>query len=142
MIAFDLECSGGHVFEGWFKNNGAFEEQVAKKLVSCPYCNDTKVRKLLSPINVKTLSPVPVGGDMAEFIDYRRLAAEIVDYVNKNFHDVGTNFAKEALKIHYGVSEKRNIRGSATQEEEKVMKDEGIAFVKVPVPKIDDDEKN
>ncbi len=141
MIAFDLECSNGHLFEGWFQSNEAFEEQVAQKLVNCPFCDGTNVRKVLSPIKVKTTSPKPVGGDMTEAIDYRRLAMEVVDYVNKNFEDVGTDFTKEALKIHYGVSEKRNIKGSATDEEEKTMKDEGIQFFKFPIPKIDDDQK-
>ena len=75
-------------------------------------------------------------------IDYQKLAKEIVDYINKNFEDVGSDFAKEALKMHYAVTEKRNIKGSATQEEEEMLEEEGIDFFKVPSPKIDDDEKN
>jgi hypothetical protein len=75
-------------------------------------------------------------------IDYRKLAKEVVDYIDKNFDDVGTDFAKEALKMHYDATEKRNIKGSATDDEEKMLKDEGIAFFKIPVPKIDDDKKN
>jgi hypothetical protein len=70
-----------------------------------------------------------------ESIDYRKLAKEIVDYVNKNFEDVGSNFAKEALRMHYGVSEKKNIKGSATWEEEKILKDEQIEFFKLPIPR-------
>ena len=40
----------------------------------------------------------------------------------------------EVLKIHYGVTENRNIRGVATSEEEKTLKEEGISFIKIPVP--------
>jgi len=141
MIAFDLECSRGHLFEGWFQNSQSFEKQNAQKLVSCPYCDDTNVRRVLSPIRVKKASSVDEspGGPP---IDYQRLAREIVDYMNKTFEDVGHDFAKEALKMHYGVEDKRNIRGSATKEEEALLKEEGVQFFKVPVPKGDDDKKN
>ena len=140
MIAFDLECSMGHSFEGWFHNTESFEEQKAKKLVSCPYCNDTKVKRILSPVALKTASRKDDDKEVKP-IDYQRLAKEIVDYINKNFEDVGSDFAKEALKMHYAVTEKRNIKGSATEEEEKILEDEGIEFLKVPSPKADD-EKN
>ena len=140
MIAFDLECSMGHLFEGWFHNSESFEEQKANKLVSCPTCNDTKVKRILSPVAMKTVSRKDEDKDTRP-IDYQRLAKEIVDYINKNFEDVGSDFTKEALKMHYSVTEKRNIKGSATEDEEKVLEDEGIEFFKVPSPKVDD-EKN
>ena len=141
MIAFDLECSNGHIFEGWFNNIQSFEDQSAKKLVSCPYCNDVTIRKVISPVAMRTSSQNQDKGDESS-IDYRRLTREIVNYIEKNFDDVGTDFAREALKMHYGVADKRNIKGSATAEEEKTLKEEGIEFFKIPVPKIDDDEKN
>jgi len=47
---------------------------------------------------------------------------------------VGHNFAKEALKIHYGLAEEREIRGVATEAEEELLRTEGVSFVKVPVP--------
>jgi len=141
MIAFDLECSMGHSFEGWFHNTESFEKQKEQNLVSCPYCNDTEVRRILSPVAMKTSSH---GDDSKEMkpIDYQRLAKEVVDYINKNFEDVGSDFTKEALKMHYAVTDKRNIKGSATEDEEKLLKDEGIEFFKVPTPKVDDDNKN
>ena len=61
------------------------------------------------------------------------LGRKIVDFVEKNFDDVGCNFAKEALKMHYGTSEPRNIRGVSTHEEEKILKQEGIEFFKLPM---------
>jgi len=141
MIAFDLECSEGHIFEAWFNNTQSFEEQRATGMISCPYCSDTHVRKVISPVATKTSSQPDAKGD-AKAIDYSRLAKEIVDYVDKNFDDVGTDFAKEALKMHYDVAEKRNIKGSATADEEKMLQDEGIEFFKLPIPKVDDDKKN
>ena len=141
MIVFDLSCSNGHVFEGWFDSHESFEQQNKEGLISCPYCDDTCVRRVISPVAVKTSgSEKPVSNDQ---IDYRKLAKEIVDYFHKNFEDVGTRFAAEALKMHYGVAERRNIRGSATADEEKTLKKEGIEFFKIHLPKVDDtDEKN
>jgi hypothetical protein len=141
MIVFDLECSRGHTFEGWFHDLESFEKQKTNKFVSCPVCNDTEIRRVLSPVAMKTSSPKNVA-DSSGSIDYQKLAKEVVDYINKNFEDVGSDFAKEALKMHYTVTEKRNIRGSATDEEEKLLKEEGIEFFKVPTPKLDDDKKN
>ena len=139
MIVFDLECSRGHEFEGWFDSLVSFEEQNIKKLVSCPYCNDTNVKRVLSPVAVRKSNPE--NQIAPNPIDYQELAKEVVNYISKNFEDVGPRFAAESLKIHYGVGEKRNIRGSATTEEEKTLKEEGIEFFKLPLPKSDDDKK-
>jgi hypothetical protein len=141
MIAFDLECSLGHCFEGWFHNMESFEEQKTKKLVNCPVCNDTEVRRVLSPVALKTSSQKNDVDNVGP-IDYQKLAKEVVEYVNKNFEDVGSDFAKEALKMHYIATEKRNIRGSATKDEEKMLRDEGIEFFKLPIMKFEDDKKN
>ena len=140
MIVFDLKCSHGHVFEGWFDSLESFEEQNENKLVTCPHCEDANVKRVISPIAVKKSNPAV--NKTQGTIDYQRLAKEIVHYIHDNFEDVGPKFTAEALKIHYGVSEKRNIRGSATSEEEKTLKEEGVEFFKVPLPKEDDDEKN
>lgn len=139
MIAFDLECSGGHTFEGWFSDLASFEEQNAQGLITCPYCEDTQVRRVLSPVAIRSSSR-PAGQGEAG-IDYRKLAREVVHYINHNFENVGADFAREALKMHYGVKEKRSIRGAATQEEEKTLKEEGIEFFKIPVVKKEKEEE-
>jgi hypothetical protein len=36
--------------------------------------------------------------------------------------------------MHYGVEEPRNIRGTTTEAEEKMLRDEGIQFIKIPLP--------
>lgn len=144
MIAFDLQCSKGHIFEGWFENLESYEKQSLKKMITCPHCNTTKIRKLLSPITaLKTPSPPQNNLQEAKKdIDYRKLAKEMINYINTEFEDLGTDFAKEALKIHYGVSKERNIKGSATETEETTLREEGIQFFKIPTIKIDDEKKN
>jgi hypothetical protein len=144
MITFDLKCSNGHQFEGWFNNLQSFEEQSARNLVCCPYCNDTRTRRVLSsPALMKSSGRVPEDGEGDPGpIDYQKLAGAIVDYVHRTFENVGPDFAKEALKMHYGVTDKRSIRGSATPKEEKMLRDEDIEFFKIPMPKVEDKKRN
>ena len=140
MIVFDLECSSGHKFEGWFDNLESFEEQNNKNLVCCPSCDDSDIKRVMSPVAVRKSHSKNQSAPGT--IDYRRLAKEVVEYIQHNFEDVGHKFPAEALKMHYGVAEKRNIRGSATEEEEKTLKEEGIEFFKIPMPKTDEDKEN
>ena len=140
MIVFDLECLLGHAFEGWFDSAEAFEEQADKGFVSCPVCGHTSVRRVMSPVAVKKSASKPERPEAA--IDYRRLAREVVNYIRDHFEDVGPKFATEALKIHHGAAERRNIKGVASDAEEKLLKDEGVEFFKLPAPKTDDEKKN
>lgn len=143
MKVFDLQCANGHVFEGWFKNENDFVAQKDKGLLTCPVCDTTQVFKILSPFAIKKscgsdrgslahadllAKQMPDTGFMADF------TRKVSKYIEKNFDDVGCDFAKEAVKIHYGVSEPRNIRGVSTPEEDKMLQEEGVNFVKIPLP--------
>ena len=132
MIAYDLQCAAGHSFEGWFEDEKAYREQQKKDLVACPICNDTNVSRVPSAFAIKSSrSAAPSTSQQSELA---LIGKKIVDYVEKNFEDVGGNFAKEALKIHYGVTEPKNIRGVSSEEEEKTLKKEGVQFFKLPIP--------
>ncbi len=132
MIAYDLQCANGHNFEGWFEDHKAYETQEKKGLISCPVCHDTSVLRLPSTFAIKA-SPA-IKNSAEKSADLEKISEKVVDFVEKNFDDVGSDFAKEALKMHYGVSEARNIRGFSTKEEEKTLKKEGVQFFKIPVP--------
>jgi hypothetical protein len=133
MIAFDLFCSNGHKFECWFKDSASFEEQRSSHMINCPICNDYQVERAYSPFAIKKS-----GGQKNEEIDPQQAyqALQVInDYIDKHFEDVGPDFYKEALKIHCGETEKRNIKGTATTEEEVILKEEGVQFFKVPIIK-------
>ena len=132
MIAFDLQCANGHTFEGWFADNNAYARQNKKKMIACPVCNETSVAKIPSTFAIKGSPTLP--DTIQKHPDLKRISHELTEYVEKNFDNVGCDFAREALKIHYGVEEPRNIRGVSTKAEEKTLKDEGIPFFKVPLP--------
>ena len=137
MITFDLQCANGHTFEGWFKDSKAFDQQNREGLISCPVCNDTSISRLLSTFAIKGSH---ASGELSGNSDLEKISRKITEYVKKNFVNVGPDFAKEALKMHYGVSEPKNIRGVSTEQEEKTMKEEGIDFFKVPLPVSSDKE--
>jgi hypothetical protein len=130
MIAFDLICSNGHQFECWFKDNASFENQQAKGIINCPVCDDHQVEKLLSRFAIKKN-----GEKKKKEIDPLEALRRVCDYVERNFEDVGIDFTKEALKIHYGDAKKRNIKGRATPDQEKLLKEEGVQFLKIPIIK-------
>ena len=137
MIVFDLQCLNGHTFEGWFDNSAAYEEQRARNLINCPICGETDVQKVLSPVAIGSGKKDTGAGAEVSPEQGRDAVKAFREYVEKNYEDVGADFAKEALKIHYGVSEERSIRGTSTDDEEKTLRDEGISFFKVPIPRYD-----
>jgi len=132
MIAIDLQCDNNHVFEGWFEDHRSYEQQQKKGLIECPFCKNISVTRIPSTFSIKS-SPAPekMTSHQHELLE---MGKKIIDFVQKNFDDVGADFTKEALKIHYGVSEPRNIRGVSTQEEEKLLEKEGVEFCKLPIP--------
>ena len=131
MIVFDLKCPQGHKFEGWFDDSSAYEDQKDRGLISCPVCNDADISKMPTTFSIKSSHP-----DKAISLQQKELARienKLAAFIENNFDNVGPKFATEALKIHYGVTEPRNIRGTSTQEEEKTLKEEGVEFIKIPV---------
>jgi hypothetical protein len=57
-----------------------------------------------------------------------------VQHLIKNTDDVGTQFAEEARRIHYGEADDRAIRGTATNDEAAALHDEGIEVHVIPMP--------
>lgn len=138
MIAYDLICSNGHLFECWFKDSASFEEQKTAGIINCPICDDSDVDRVFSPFAIKKGEGKKKGREEEkgrEEVDLQKTLRMINEYLDKHFEDVGRNFAKEALKIHWGEAEKRNIKGIATPQEEALLKEEGVPFIKVPIVK-------
>ena len=144
MIVYELACTCGSIFEGWFQDRDEFLNQREAGLISCPDCGGNEIRKILSPVSVRTSHPSPsaaVGKDEDSNVSAAEVATAlriIRRYVEKNFEDVGTKLAEESLKIHYGIEEPRNIRGVVSAEEEKILEQEGIELLKVPIVSEDD----
>ncbi len=144
MILYQLQCHDGHEFEAWFQNSGAYDQQAEAGTVECPFCESHRVHKAIMAPNIakKRASSAPAGPHKqtmvrdARAVKWLRMASAFRDHVEKNFDYVGSDFAEEARRIHYGESEERGIYGEASKEETEALQDEDIDIAPLPmVPK-------
>lgn len=142
MIVYQLRCSNGHEFEAWFLDSATYDQQARDGDVACPRCGDVHVCKAVMAPNIaparKRQPATPEENDRAER-RAREVAERILEavgnirgHVEKNFDDVGDQFAEEAKRIHYGEAEARGIYGNATDDEAEELDDEGIEFYRLP----------
>ena len=137
MVVFDLQCAQGHTFEGWFDDLKDLKSQIKRGLLTCPVCGDASVKQVPAGFAVARSK----SGELEQQAAMSKALGQAMHhYFIDNFEDVGTGFTKEALKIHYGASEARNIRGVSSPQEEKVLEDEGVEFFKFPTPEAPQDD--
>lgn len=142
MKVLNLRCTHGHGFEGWFGSAEDFDSQVERQLVACPVCGDTAIVKGLSAprLNLGASREVGKGKEVApqqapsvpDSPEGRWMRA--VREVLAKTEDVGSRFAEEARKMHYGEAAERGIRGQATPEQAEALLDEGIGVMPLLVP--------
>lgn len=135
MIRYDLICNKEHVFEGWFPNMAAFDDQSAKGELACPVCGSAKVSKgIMAPnighkSNSKENSAVMAARGQLEM---RKFLQQVRRHVEQNSEHVGEKFTEEARKIHYGETDERNIHGDATPAQVTALREEGIEIAALP----------
>lgn len=138
MIVFNLACSLGHPFEGWFASADDFEKQQAHGLVACPICNDSHVEKGLSAprLNTGRVVPKPDTTEAKEQQAYLGTEAMVLrqfkQFILSNTENVGAAFAETARRMHYGEEGHRNIRGRVSTESAQELRDEGIDTMAIP----------
>ncbi|MGI8527485.1 MAG: DUF1178 family protein, partial [Pseudolabrys sp.] len=81
-------------------------------------------------------APPPPAQPMAPMsereVAMRAMLREVREHVTKSADYVGTGFADEARKMHYGEIEHRSIYGEASPKEAKDLSEEGIEFHPLP----------
>lgn len=149
MIVFDLHCTGGHRFEGWFGSSADYADQQARGLLACPSCGSAEISKApMSPA-------VPAKGNARqevlppEALPQQQLAntplppkvqkalaalAKAQAEALKNSTWVGDKFAAETRKMHYGERDEAPIHGQATLAEAKALIEEGVPVAPLPFP--------
>lgn len=137
MIIYDLKCKYEHKFEGWFKDINTFELQKSEKLVNCPVCQNSDVDIVLSSVAIMGKESKDVDRKNVNENSPARTLKLVQEYLDKNFEDLGDKFTEVALKIHNGEEDRRNIRGTTTEHEEEMLKEEGVPFIKISLPKFD-----
>ena len=147
MIVYNLKCTKSHVFEAWFRDSAAYDEQAGAGKVVCPVCGSKKVEKApMAPRVAKGRRGDPVPAQpptekMAVAAAETEKAAETMGKlrelrrtIEENFDYVGPDFAEEARKIHYGETDPQNIYGETSDEEAQALSEEGVSFGRVPWP--------
>lgn len=141
MKVLDLQCARQHQFEGWFASEDDYRDQHQRGLLLCPVCHDASITKMLSAPRLN------LGHSQGEGSTRQDVAASVspatplqaawmavARHIMATTEDVGSQFAEEARKIHYGEIKARGIRGQATLEEAESLVDEGIAVVPLSLP--------
>lgn len=160
MKVFNLRCPLGHVFEGWFASEAAFEQQQSQGWLSCPMCNSHEIVKGLSAPHlarksnsIPAAAPATPASSAAQsgsapgsappsqasppLSDAQRLQQawlELSRQVIANTDDVGSDFADLARQMHEGEVDVRPIRGTATPQEQRALADDGIDVLPLLLP--------
>ena len=154
MIRYALACDNGHEFESWFPSSDSYEQQAERGLVACPICDSAQVSKQLMapslgrkrsgsqepvvapaaenlPVPAAAQQPVAIMSEREQAI--RAMLRSVREHVTKNADYVGTSFADEARKMHYGETEHRSIYGEADAAQAKALIEEGIEVHPLPI---------
>ena len=152
MIRYALACNKAHAFESWFPSSEAYDAQRAQGLLTCPVCGSGEVEKqIMAPSVARTdkapaapvatptppvaeaAPPQPVALLSEPEQAFRAMLKAVREHVTQNADYVGSGFAEEARKMHYGEIEHRSIYGEANLVEAKALLEEGIEVHPLPI---------
>lgn len=149
MILFKLKCAAGHEFDGWFRDNAAYDRQRSRGQIACPNCGGSEVEKAPMAPHLgrsrsaapRTEAPAPEAKAGAQPpgpetppspAQLRHSLQELRRQIETNCDYVGAQFPKEARRIHRGEAAARGIYGEATPAESRALADEGIEVAAIP----------
>jgi hypothetical protein len=154
VIHYQLQCAGGHEFDGWFKSSASFDRQASRGLLECPRCGGHEVARAMmapriggksrgrsepevaaAPVSTAVTPAVPspgtaVGGPMPA--EVRVMLAKIRREIEARCDYVGPDFAAEARRIHDGEAAPRGIYGEASAAEAEALAEDGITVGRIP----------
>lgn len=154
MRVYNFVCQHHHHFEGWFSSENDYLSQKSEERLSCPLCDSMTVHRLPSAPRISrglasdpkaVISQEPAlkdqtsessaGSGSQQALSQTQVQATVLKVIREivsQTEDVGTDFAKEARKIHYKEVPDRGIRGQATSDETAELKEEGIEVIPLP----------
>jgi hypothetical protein len=154
MKVYDLRCSLGHRFEGWFSSDDDYLAQQHNGLLTCPMCDSPRIEKLPSaprlnlshavaadqppgtdapPHNADSVAPA-TPSEPASVTQMQAMWLHMARHVMAHTEDVGKAFAEEARNMHRGDSPERPIRGQTTPQEARQLQEEGIEVMQLALP--------
>ena len=131
MIKYYLKCECGKSFESWFLSSFEFDSLKKNKLISCIFCNSSRVDKdIMSPNLPGKSNKIHKNNNLD--LNIKKELSKLRRFIEKNCKDVGENFPQEARSIHYDKKNSKGIYGKATPEETAELLEEGIDVTTVP----------
>ena len=129
MIKYKLICKDCETtFDSWFSTSREYEKLKNKKFINCHICNSLNVEKtLMSPSVFMSKNNIMIDTPSQKYKEIKKTISQYQEFIKKNFNYVGENFAYEARSIHYkNKKSSKGIYGTATNEDLKELKEEGI----------------
>ena len=133
MIKYKLICKSCNTdFDSWFASSNEYEKLKKRKLLSCHNCNSQSVEKtIMSPQFINKNKSEELKSE--KFNNVKKTIQSYQKFIKDNFKYVGDNFAFEARTIHYdGKKKSKGIYGTASKQELKELKEEGIDAQMIP----------
>ncbi len=135
MIKYKLFCRNCDLrFDSWFASSDEYERLKNKKLLNCHICNSIKVEKtIMAPQLINRKFETDRKINLEKHSKVKKTIMGYQKFIKDNFKYVGDNFAYEARSIHYNSKKKlKGIYGSASNEDLKELKEEGIDAQLIP----------
>ena len=135
MIKYKLTCKDCNLsFDSWFASSKEYEKLKKRNLLSCHKCNSKKIEKsLMAPQLISTFNDAKFVKKDFKLNEISKKIKEYQKFIKTNFKYVGENFAYEARSIHYSNNKKKEgIFGTASHDEIKELKEEGIETQTIP----------
>ena len=135
MIKYRLICKDCETtFDSWFSSSKEYERLKKKDFVNCHICNSVSVEKtLMSPTVFMSKNVSKIDSQIQKYKKTKKVILKYQQFIKKNFDYVGENFAYEARSLHYkNKKASKGIYGTATKENLKELKEEGIETEIIP----------
>ncbi|WP_415323565.1 DUF1178 family protein [Candidatus Pelagibacter sp. Uisw_127] len=135
MIKYRLICKDCETtFDSWFSSSKEYERLKKKNFVNCHICNSLSVEKtLMSPTVLMPKNVSKIDSQIQKYKKTKKVILKYQQFIKKNFDYVGKNFAYEARSLHYKNKKvSKGIYGTATKENLKELKEEGIETEIIP----------
>ncbi len=135
MIKYKLICKDCDIsFDSWFSSSAEYEKLKKQQFLNCHICNSINVEKtLMSPSILTQKNNFKTDKKIKKYIETKQMLLKYQKFIKKNFDYVGENFSYEARAVHYeNKKSSKGIYGTATREDLKELKEEGIEVEMMP----------
>jgi hypothetical protein len=99
-----------------------------------PTSQALSVVESVAPASQQKTDAMAQAQELMQRPEFQQAWMEMAKQVVAKTEDVGTQFASEARKMHYGEAKERGIRGNATRDETLELLDEGINVLPLIMP--------